>query len=552
MSAEAGYRWKIALILLGAFGLYLLGNKRVGLWDRDEPRYAECSREMLRSGDWVVMTFLGKWRPQKPPMIHWCQATAMAVLGEKAEAARLPSAIAVTLGVLLLAAVVWRFAGAQRAVWSALIFATSVVAIAAAKFCITDAMMTLFVTAGQVCLAVMWASERAGRRTPWWTAPVFWVSIGLAGLTKGPQVLGMHLVTLIALAALDVGRSWRSGRAWIGAMRWWKRTQPLIGLPILAAVVAPWLILVHRRAPGFLASTIYQAQRHAASATEGHGGPPGYHLVLIFATFFPWSLLLPTTIGLAWRHRAEPAIRFAIAAAVGPWLLMEFVKTKLPFYILPSFPPLAFLTADALVRCLRGEHDDLLRRAFLIGAAGWALAVLALAGAPWVLVRWTHELPWAAMIAYSAAAVLYAGVVMARFSAKRMASGAAAMGIGVAAVVAILYGLLLPRLQPIRVSERVAELLRRDGAADQRVVMIDYKEPSLAFYQGGGCREADDGYLQTTPPSQWPEWVVLTRTEWDKLPEAIRDRLQVLGDAKGINYAGAGKAVDVMALRVKG
>src|SRR5581483_7857680 len=281
-------------------------------------------------------------------------------------------------------------------------------------------------------------------------------------------------------------------------------------------------------------------------------GPLGYHLVLIFATFFPWSLLLPTTIGLAWRHRNEPAIRFAIAAAVGPWLLMEFVKTKLPFYILPSFPPLAFLTADALVRCLRGEHDDLLRRAFLIGASVWALAVLAVGGAPWLLMRWTHDLPWTGMIAFSAAAVIYAGVVMAQISSKRIARAAAAMGIGVAVIVAILYGLLLPNLWPIRVSERIAELLRRDGAADQRVIMIDYKEPSLAFYEGGGCREADDGYLQTTPTEEWPKWIVLTRTEWDGLSKGIQDRFVVLGDAQGINYAGAGRRVDVMALRVKG
>ena len=74
------------------------------LLDRDEPRFAEASREMLQSGNIIVPMFNNAPRYAKPPLIYWCQSAAYRVLGENALAARLPSLIAVAgTAVLLLA-----------------------------------------------------------------------------------------------------------------------------------------------------------------------------------------------------------------------------------------------------------------------------------------------------------------------------------------------------------------------------------------------------------------------------------------------------------------
>ena len=55
-------RLLLALIILAAAGVYLVGNGAVALWDRDEPRYAQTSRQMLQSGDWVVPHYLDNVR----------------------------------------------------------------------------------------------------------------------------------------------------------------------------------------------------------------------------------------------------------------------------------------------------------------------------------------------------------------------------------------------------------------------------------------------------------------------------------------------------------
>jgi 4-amino-4-deoxy-L-arabinose transferase-like glycosyltransferase len=132
MSSEKFWR-NLLLILLGAMLVYLVGNQSVGLWDRDEPRYAECSREMIQTGDWVVPKFLGQWRVEKPPLIYWCQAAAMEVMGVTPAAARLPSAVAPLVVGLVLALVVRRYAGPRRALWTAGIYCTSGLTIGAAK-----------------------------------------------------------------------------------------------------------------------------------------------------------------------------------------------------------------------------------------------------------------------------------------------------------------------------------------------------------------------------------------------------------------------------------
>ena len=213
MSSEKFWRI-LLLILLGAMLVYLVGNQSVGLWDRDEPRYAECSREMIQTGDWVVPKFLTQWRLEKPPLIYWCQAAAMEVMGPIPAAARLPSAVAPILTGLALALVVRRYAGPRRALWTTMIFCASGLTVGAAKFCNTDSVLTAFVIGGQACLAVMYAAHRMNKRPPIWAAVVFWGLCGLAGLTKGPQVLGMHAITMAILLLLDVSPEIRSASAW--------------------------------------------------------------------------------------------------------------------------------------------------------------------------------------------------------------------------------------------------------------------------------------------------------------------------------------------------
>src|SRR4051812_41913808 len=114
MFQSASIGTKIALIIAACFMTYLIGNEATALWDRDEPRNAQASRQMLQSGDWVVPRLMEKVRTAKPIFIYWCQAASMRVFGDNAFAARFPSVIGMTATLILLAIVISGSVGPAR------------------------------------------------------------------------------------------------------------------------------------------------------------------------------------------------------------------------------------------------------------------------------------------------------------------------------------------------------------------------------------------------------------------------------------------------------
>jgi 4-amino-4-deoxy-L-arabinose transferase-like glycosyltransferase len=293
--------------------------------------------------------------------------------------------------------------------------------------------------------------------------------------------------------------------------------------------------------------------RRVIQPLEGHKGPPGYHLVHVFGTFMPWSVLIPMAVVTAWKHRRQdPTLRFALAAVIGPWVMFEIVRTKLPHYMLPAFPPLAYLTAHAIVRNLRGEQNDLTGRPMVAVVGGWAVVMTLLGFTPWLAAAAKFSpLPWAVMTLVSLSAAAYTGIVFVLFLKRRPASGLVAMGGGFAVFLALMFGLYLPRARFLRLSVDTAELLRREGATGPgQVEMIDYKEPSLAFYQGGTVRENHKNVLTHELLDRAPPWLVLTRDVWDRAPQDVQDRLEVLQPThRGLAYADGGRDVEVIVVR---
>jgi 4-amino-4-deoxy-L-arabinose transferase-like glycosyltransferase len=555
----------VTLLLCGA--LYLVGNARVSLWDRDEPRYAQASRQMLASGDWLVPMFLDDLRIKKPPLIYWCQATSMAVfhrfapdasltieqrMERDAAAARLPSSIAIVLTLVLLAVVLKRIGGEAFAFWSVLIFGTSGLVIMSAKMCLTDAVLLFFVTTSQLCLYAMYR-----RRASWGVVAAFGVSTGLGLLTKGPVVLGVNAMTLVVLGILKfVDRRQAPEQAAAGErVRWlgvWLKV--VLVLAIVAAIVGPWIYMMQQRLSGKIAEVVrHEVLERMTHPLEQHKGPPGYYVIAIIGTFLPWSLFLPMAIHRAWQNRRDPLVRFSFAAVVGPWLMFEVIQTKLPHYVLPCYPFLAILTARAF---LSASADEWRGRSWLIGAGVWSLALIAMGLGPWVAASpeiGFEDLPRTAMVLVTVATVLVAVLVFVLFLRRRIVAAAYSMAAGMFVLFFLLFTLYLPSAPFLHLSERVGVYLQSIGADTKGdVYMIDYKEDSLPFYQGGTIRaQSKNTFLAVTPPDRWPTYLVITREIWNQTPPQAQAHLEILKSIRGWAYAAKGRIVEVLIVRKK-
>ena len=436
--------WLLAVSLLvllpGVFGISLV--------DRDEGWYAQVSREMLASGDWLVPRYLGEPWLGKPPLLYWCVAAAFRVFGLHEWAGRLVSVLAMTVAVQLLATLASELYGRRAALFAGLSFVTAGLPAIVGKLLITDALLLLWILAACVTL---WRIQTRG--VTWTRAGVFWVFIGLGILTKGPAVL--LFVGGFALALYSLWRRHLAGGAPAGART--DRCTLWLASPLCLLVAAPWYILVARHAGTTLVKQFfwYETASRLVSTPHGHGGPPVYYLLIGLAGWLPWSALLPGAIIEAWQSRkSDAAARFSLLWCGLPWLVLELMPSKLPHYVLPCFVPLALLVGRMWDRGLERAMTRSQRVALTI----W-VGVNHLLGAGVLSAAWIWRSTPAAVPLGVLGVVFIAGFVLVSRAARRgrlMFAWRHAVACSVA--FHLLAGAwLLPALEPLRLSRAVAE-----------------------------------------------------------------------------------------------
>jgi hypothetical protein len=145
--------------------------------------------------------------------------------------------------------------------------------------------------------------------------------------------------------------------------------------------------------------------------------------------------------------------------------------------------------------------------------------------------------------------------MVAYFFRRRPATGLVAMGLGMMLVMGFGFARYLPGMQDLRLSVDLAAILARAGgsARDTRpgdVQMIAYKEPSLAFYQGGTIREqGENDFLLTHPPADWPKFLVIREDVWDRMPQPVKSQWQLAGVTRGRDLADKARTWTVYVLR---
>ncbi|WP_300378249.1 glycosyltransferase family 39 protein [Henriciella sp.] len=354
--------------------------------DRDESRFAQASKQYLETGDYITIRYQDEYRNKKPAGIHWLQAGSSAALGEGERldiwTYRVPNWIGVGLATMACFWLGIAAVGRRSAFIGAVLFGSSMLLTSEAHISKTDGVLIFLITLQMGFLLRLYLRKDNDRRN----AIAFWVVHGAGFLIKGPVITLVAGMTMLVLWLWD-----RRDHHWMKSLAWWPG--PLISV----LMVLPWFILIQIATQGtYVEGAVGKDLKDKlVSASEGHGGLPGYHLLHLPAWFFPGVLLTVPAILLTWRylrHRTleslgdvdRDALKFLVAWLVTTWIFFELLLTKLSHYILPAYPALALLCGWGALKLMEGNRAPVSRYVstllFLVGG-------VALAGftAPWVV-----------------------------------------------------------------------------------------------------------------------------------------------------------------------
>ncbi len=486
--AAVSHRRAAALLVLVSLLMFLPGFFYIPPVDRDEAYFAQATKQMIETGDYVDIRYQDDVRYRKPVGIYWLQAavvnTAEYLRFPEARTTiwlyRIPSLVGAIGAVLTTYWCALAFVGRRAATLAALMMAVSTILGTEARLAKTDAVLLFTIVAAMGILARAYLRPRdsAAPMEPlsWGQAAVFWTALAAGILVKGPVNL-----LIVGLAALLLSILERSGR-WLFALR------PFAGIIWLFLIVLPWFVAIYLRAgSAFFADSVgHDMLGKLAGAQETHGAPPGTYFVIFFATFYPASILAGLAAPAVWRMRREPAARFLLAWLVPSWLIFELVVTKLPHYVLPLYPAIAILIAGAV------ETDVLSRRRWLVwGAAWWFVAPILISLAiviVSVMVARDLALPAWPFLAGAIICGLFAWQLYDEDGAERSFLRASA---GMALIAFAFYALMVPWFTPAFPSVALASILRNAHCVHPVAASAGYEEPSLVFLAGTDTRMTD-------------------------------------------------------------
>jgi len=509
------------------------------LWKPDEPRYAQVSREMLETGEWVVPHLNGATYAHKPPLVFWFGAAARA-LGMGANGTRLASMLAALGSVLLTAALGRRWFSPITSLLAGLILATCFEFGWMARNGGLDASLTFLTTLAIYCYVT------GGR-----LLPLLYVAAGLSVLVKGPVGL---LFIVLAITSIRIARVPMDNRSW---------RHVLWGVPLMLAVIAAWVVpACVRGGEAYTNELLFKQVAGRTLNSWSHARPFYYYLVHLPQMFAVWIIIAIPAAWRGWqRRKKEPATKAMMLWFGFGLLVFSVISGKRVRYLLPIAPAFALITARGIeagyLAVLDRSRAVWLQRAaivqcgvVLMSAAAFGLAAI-LGGFflgqfeeknPIIIeqLRWVWDGPWHWLVLVGTGivgTVAYRGIRAALAGDARRAVNALVLTSVLGWMVgdALLLPIVNPLKSPIAVTRTIDRLFPVVGErevrafsdfhhgaysiySERRVWTIE-EDPAdaVAFLEGGPHRAifvSRRDLTRRTAPGNYPPLYGLLSPDW--------------------------------------
>ncbi len=489
------------VLVLVALVAFLPGFFSLSPIDRDEARFAQATKQMLESGNYVDIRFHVQKRYKKPAGIHWLQALSVsageAVVGPSARSSiyfyRLPSLLGAIGGVLLTYWTALAFVSRRYALLAGLMMASCVLLGVEARLAKTDAVLFFTIMAAMGALARahsrMIAARAAGQGAGQGAGhaalagdlklgAIFWTALAVGILIKGPMAPLFIGLTVVCLAIVE-----RSGA-------FLKPLKPLLGLLWCLVLALPWFVAIYYVTNGefYQRAVGVDMLGKVTEGQEGHWGPPGTYLLAVWGTYWPAIALAAMAAPFAWRARRDPKVRFLLSWLVPSWVLFEVAATKLPHYVLPLYPALALLTVLAMERDAIAKADSKLGQMVRLWPTLAIALAVALVGVHYWLGAGLGLLAWPFLILVIA---LTWGAALAFLGGGRLDGAFLMVVAGTLPLYFAAYQLILPSTRALWISERLAAVAQAEGCPAGQIASVPYQEPSLVFLVGTDIKYVD-------------------------------------------------------------
>ena len=480
---------------------------------------------MLDSSDWIVPTYNGALRVEKPPLVNWIQIVGVSLFGRNEFGVRIGS-VCLTIGTCLLTWWIGRLlAGPFAGLLSGLVMSTCIWTAVGGRAATPDAALVFCTT-----MAGAFYVHAIQRDSVLQITRLHAVGIGLACgfavLAKGPVGIVLPMAAFLLTACVLHNKSiFTCGKSWIYRIA--TSLRPLTILAVATAVALPWYVLVGVRTNGqwirdFL--LIHNAGRFLAPM-EGHTGSFLYYPMILAIGLFPWSIILlavPAHTVFLWQTKRLSSSHFRTVAFSGVWFLVwigtfAIAGTKLPGYIWPAYPALSIVTALYLADWIRGRTgwETMLfwnmpsdKARALVMNIGWftlsAVGICLAIGIPLLSPKFAPGNEWLGLLGLLP-------VIAAATAFLLQRQGRVGLAISTLTTFSILFVATLGGLVSVRLAQRqgTSTLLAAlsPSAREGNWASIKTPRPSLVFYTQKTVKKLNNisagiEYLRTDPAAK--------------------------------------------------
>lgn len=464
------FSWKLAALFALVAGValfYRLGASRT--LASHEVYAAVPARDMLATGDWIVPTFGGKPRLEKPPLVYWMHATVGRAFGTIDEfTLRLPAALfAVLLAVLM---GVWgaKWYGRNAGWAAAFVQISSLYVLTYGRKAEVDMLVWLTTTAALFLVARQPADETWRRGLPRWTAIYALLSIAWLGkFHYGPAMFVAPTAVYFAVQ----GR-WRAFSGFANPP----------GLLLFAAAVFVWPWLVLQQEPLAWEVWRYETVGRATGAIEPD--PFWFYLPAFLFLLLPWSPFLiaaaKSSWFCAWRN-GDPRERFLWAWFLSHLAIVSAQPDKHSHYIAAALPACTLIVARWIAGEIERLRDGRRPVSRIAAIAGTAVAVAAAVVGMLVVARSGSPIStWLYAIAATAAGGIVAALWL--FEAGRPRGASMAVLSAFVGIVAIVQSRVTPQQDDRSDEVRFVRQIREAVGGSTPLVVYRRGQDALVYY----------------------------------------------------------------------